>query len=141
MSHFPLEKLSENRAWFWPAAAVVITSFVVLAYGFMEQHDEAQDMEDARVAAERQDRQAELQRKALQDQCGGPESSVVENARGGYDCFDTNGKLTKTIHGLARPVSQGTQHAARVFGARLQPKFECANSTPAGMVPVGFLKG
>lgn len=94
MSHFPLEKLSENRAFFWPAAAVVITSFILLVYGFMDKYDEAQDMEDARVAAERQDRQAELQRKALQAACGGPEATV-EQEGGGVYCRTKRGFKTR----------------------------------------------
>jgi hypothetical protein len=93
MSHFPLEKLSENRAWFWPAAAVVITSFVVLAYGFMEQHDEAQDVEDARVQAQQQAQQEDT----LQRLCGGAEAVYEQLPDGSIQCRMKNGRKSVKV--------------------------------------------
>lgn len=93
MSHFPLEKLSENRAWFWPAAAVVITSFVVLVYGFMEKHDEAQDMEDARVEAQQQAQQED----ALQRLCGGAEAVYEQLQDGSVQCRMKNGRKSVRV--------------------------------------------
>lgn len=146
MKHFPLAKWAGINKVRWAAVYVILVVIVAGAYGLTQTpdfFDELQAVEDARIAAEQQDQLEDLQRKALQDQCGGPEATAVENARGGYDCFDTNGKLTKTIPGLARPDSTTNEIAARAKGARLQREVLKApfKTKSAGLVPVGFLKG
>lgn len=93
MNHFPLEKLYENRAYFWPAAAVVITSFVLLVYGFMEQHDEAQDVEDARVQAQQQAQQEDT----LQRLCGGAEAVYEQLPDGSIQCRMMNGRKSVKV--------------------------------------------
>lgn len=144
MNHSPAAAWADKKAYRWPLVAFVVSALVLGAYGFMFVSDEiARNKEEKAVRAKAE--QAALQRKALQEQCGGPEATVTPKASGGYECTNKRGKKT-TIPGLARPVSQGPEHAARVFGARLQQRnFECANSfcetEPAGLVPVGFLKG
>lgn len=94
MTYFPLDKWASKRAYRWPAVAIVLTCSVLLINSFMDKYDEAQDMEDARIAAEQQDRQAALFRKALQDKCGGPEATV-EQEGGGVYCRTKRGFKTR----------------------------------------------
>ena len=75
-------------------------AFLVISLAYVGPRiDEAQAQEDAATEAQQQAQQELIKQQALQDQCGGPEATVVEKARGGYDCFDTNGRKTKTIQG------------------------------------------
>ena len=145
MHHSPLAKWAGSRQARWASISVILTVLVAGAYGLAKTPDvldEMQAVEDARIAAEQQDQLEDLQRKALQDQCGGPEATVIDKTTGGHDCYDANGRKTKTIPGLARPDSTTHSNATRAKGARLSCETECANSTKsAGLVPVGFLKG
>lgn len=144
MNHSPLSAWADKSpALRWTAVTLVLTSSILLAYAAMGQYDEAVAVEEARLEAERDGHQQFLKQQALQDQCGGPEATVVELERGGYDCYDTNGRKTKTIPGLARPVNTTPDHAARAKGARLQREvLKSADvNQSAGVVPAGFLKG
>lgn len=78
---------------------LALFAFLVISLAYVGPRiDEAQAMEDAFYEAQQQERQALLKQQRLQDQCGGPEATVVERAHGGYYCLDTNGRKTKTVN-------------------------------------------
>lgn len=142
MNHSPLADWADKKAYRWPAIGAVILVIWMGSGALADAAKKYDDLQRAYADAQEREQRDVAQQNALQAACGGPEATVVEAAHGGYYCLDTNGRRTKTIPGLARPVSQGPQDAARVFGARLQLNFECANSiASAGLVPAGFLKG
>lgn len=142
MTHSPLaDWANKSPALRWTAVAIVLTGTVLLAYATVGKYDEAQDVEDARIAAERDGHLQFLKQQALQDQCGGPEATVKELALGGYECTNKRGKKTM-IPGLARPDNTTHGTAARALGARLQRevlKSAYVNQS-AGVVSAGFLK-
>lgn len=102
MNHFPLSTWADRAEWRWPAVGIVLLVIVIGAYGLVqadEHLDELQAVEDARIEAQRQAGDQLRRQQLLQDQCGGPEATVVELANGGYDCLDANGRRTKRIQG------------------------------------------
>lgn len=93
MNHSPLSAWADENPSRWPAVAVVVSALVLGAYGFMFVSDEMEKhraVEEVRAKAE----QAELQRKDLQDKCGGPEATVTATATG---CESINKRGKKTV--------------------------------------------
>jgi len=93
MTYFPLDKWASKRAYRWPATAAVLTLSVLLVYGFMEQHDEAQDVEDARVQAQQQAQQEDT----LQRLCGGAEAVYEQLPDGSIQCRMKNGRKSVKV--------------------------------------------
>lgn len=87
---------------FWPAVAAIVSVLVLGGYGLSVASEELgylQAQEDDRIEAQRQASQELRKQQALQDQCGGPEATVLELAQGGYQCLDANGRRTKSLPG------------------------------------------
>lgn len=93
MNYSPLSTWADKRAYRWPATAAVLTLSVLLAYGFMEQYDEAQDVEDARVEAMQQAHQED----ALQRLCGGAEAVYEQLPDGSVQCRMKNGRKSVRV--------------------------------------------
>lgn len=92
MNHSPAAAWADKKAYRWPAIAVVVSTLVLGTYGFMFVTDEiARNKEEKAVRAKAE--QAALQRKALQEQCGGPEAAVTATA-GGCKSINKRGKET-----------------------------------------------
>lgn len=141
--HDVTDALRNPHAW---VGAIFIATLVTVPTGFMDSlreipnNTEAQQADDM-LQAQRTADQAAATARDLALQCGG-ENAVGIPVPKGVQCYDKRGRKTKFITGLARPDSQGPEHAARIFGVRLQLNSECANSIePAGLVPAVFLKG
>lgn len=144
--HSPLAQWADKAPWRWSALGVIGVVALIGCYGLvgaMDTLEDLQAMEDEREEALRYEQVLIDQAQYLQKQCGGPEATVVEKARGGWDCYDTNGRKTKTIPGLARPALKPVTYSLPAFSVRDSSEAtECANSIePAGMVLAGFLKG
>lgn len=144
VAHSPMATWADKKAYRWPAVAFVISLLVLGSHGLMLAWDEIaeqQAVEEARAAAQRKDELNALQRRALQDQCGGTEATVTAKAGGGYECTNKRGKKF-TIPGLARPANTTHGTAARALGARLQREVLKApfQTKSAGLVPAGFLR-
>lgn len=100
MNHSPLSTWADQATWRWPAITIALVVLLCGSWALTQANDEIaymQAIEADRVQAEQQALQEQIRQQALQDQCGGPESTVVELSRGGYQCLDTNGRKTKTI--------------------------------------------
>lgn len=137
------DALRNPHAW---VGAIFIATLATVPTGLLDKLSETPRNTEAQQADEieqshRRDDQAAAAMRERSHQCGG-ENAVGIPVPKGVQCYDHRGNKTKLITGLARPSSQGPEHAARIFGVRLQLNSECANSIEsAGMVPAGFLKG
>lgn len=137
------DAMRNPHAW---VGAIFIATLATVPTGLLDKLGETPRNTEAQQADEieqshRRDDQAAAAMRDLALQCGG-ENAVGIPVPKGVQCYDHRGRKTKLITGLARPDSQGPEHAARIFGVRLQLNSECANSIEsAGLVPVGFLKG
>lgn len=143
---FPLAQWADQKAGRWILVYVLLIGLFLLASSIAAQEDYSSEFvqADEMLEAHRQDDRAAAVSRDLAMQCGG-ENSIAVPVPKGVQCYDHRGRKTKLITGLARPDSQGPEHAARIFGVRLQSNFECANSfcgiESAGLVLAGFLKG
>jgi hypothetical protein len=100
--HFPVEQWAEQGPYRWYVVAFVICVLVLTAWAYGMVKDELAYMQDQReeYAAAARQAQEELRKQAQrQEDCGGPNATVLELAQGGYACLDTNGRRTKTIPG------------------------------------------
>lgn len=137
------DALRNPHAW---VGAIFIATLATVPTGLLDKLSETPRNTEAQQAdeieqAHRRDDQAAAAMRERSLQCGG-ENAVGIPVPKGVQCYDHRGNKTKLITGLARPGSQGHEHAARIFGVRLQLNSECANSIEsAGLVPAGFLKG
>lgn len=141
--NFPLAQWADKKAGRWMLVYSLLIGLFVLASSVapMEDHGSEFSQADDMLQAQRTADQAAADERNLALQCGG-ENAVGIPVPKGVQCYDHRGNKTKLITGLARPGSQGHEHAARIFGVRLQLNSECANSIEsAGLVPAGFLKG
>lgn len=137
------DALRNPHAW---VGAIFIATLATVPTGLLDKLGETPRNTEAQQAdeIEHTQRQADQDAAAAREramQCGS-ENAVGTPVPAGIECRDKRGRKTKTILGLARPVNTTPDHAARIFGVRLQLNSECANSIEsAGLVPAGFLKG
>lgn len=96
-------------ALFWPiflsliAAALLYASIVRDGINEIET---AQALADEAAAAQQQKDAAALRfDNAARAICGGPEASYIQLGNGVIQCINKQGRKTKTIPGLARPVN------------------------------------
>lgn len=93
MNHSPASAWADKQPYRWPLVAFIVSALVLGSYGFMFASDEiARNKEEKAVRAKAE--QAALQRKALQDQCGGPEATVTARPDGGCKSINKRGKET-----------------------------------------------
>lgn len=135
------DAMKNPHAW---VGAIFIAVVITVPSGLMDKLGETpRNIEAQQVGEIDQDRrQADQDAAAVREralQCGSENATGIPVPKG-VQCYDKRGRKTKLITGLARPDSQGHEHAARIFGVRLQLNSECANSIEsAGLVPAGFL--
>ena len=79
----------------WPIIAILCVLTLVLSIGIIRQginaHQEAVAVEEARLEAIKQDQEERRKQAALQEMCGGPESTPVHLGRGIYECVNKRG--------------------------------------------------
>lgn len=144
MNNSPIAAWANRKPGRWHLLGGTGVLTLMLTYWAMGASDEMAEMQavdEDRIEAQHQAQLERIQQKALQAACGGPEATV-EQYDGGYYCRDRHGRKDKTIPGLARPALKPVNHSQPAFSVRVSSDVsECANSTPAGLVPAGFLKG
>lgn len=142
-SHSPLAKWAGTNKARWAAVIAAVIALLLSAYLYVSARDtlvKLQSLDDDREEALRWEQVLIDQAQARQTQCGGPEATVEPNRKGGWDCFDTNGRKTKSLPGLARPAMKPVTDSLPAFSVRDSSETECANSIePAGVVLAGFL--
>lgn len=99
MNLHPVTELTKHKAWRWLALAGLAFMFIRSCDPLLDAAKEYDDLQRAYQGAQEREQREVKQQNALQEQCGGPEATVVEKVHGGWDCFDTNGRKVKTIPG------------------------------------------